>query len=187
VLEVEKSFLLVVDVQERLAPAVLDGARTIFACTQLIRAARKLEVPLLISEENPRGLGRTVGEIAALAGDAEIIDKVHFSCLADKDMRARIEAWQRPQAVIAGMEAHVCVLQTALDLLDDGYRTAVVADAVSSRTAANKQCALDRLAASGVEIVSLEMVLFEWLRTAQHPLFREILALIKLAPPSSAS
>jgi nicotinamidase-related amidase len=179
VLEADKSFLLVVDVQEKLAPATRDPAGTIGACTKLIAAARKLDIPLLVSEHYPRGLGHAVPEIVTLAGADTVLDKVHFSCLADEDIRARIEALGRPQAILAGMEAHVCVLQTALDLLDEGYRSAVVADAVTSRSIANKELALQRLAHAGVEIVSLEMVVFEWMRTSQHPAFKDVIALIK--------
>ncbi len=175
----DQSFLLIVDVQRKLAPETHDPQGTIAGCLRLIKAARILGVPVLMSEHYPEGLGPAVAELRALMPAGSVLDKVHFSCVADDDLKARIDGLERRQAVIAGMEAHVCVLQTSLDLLEDGYRVAVVADAVTSRDPLNKSLALDRMTQAGVEAVSVEMVLFEWLGTAQHPSFRDILALIK--------
>lgn len=178
-LKAAESFLLVIDVQRKLAPATYDPESAIKFCAALMQAARPLGVPMLVSEQYPKGLGATVDELAALAPNDAVMDKVHFSCLADEAIRGRVAGFERRQAVLAGMEAHVCVLQTALDLLDHGYKVAVVADAVTSRTPANKALGLQRLAHYGVEIVSTEMVLFEWLHTAQHPAFKTVSALIK--------
>jgi nicotinamidase-related amidase len=178
-LKAENSFLLIVDVQRRLAPATYDPEAAIKSCATLMRAARALNVPMLVSEQYPKGLGPTVDALAALAPNDATMDKVHFSCLADEAIRARIAGLERRQAVLAGMEAHVCVLQTALDLIEAGYAAAIVADAVTSRTPENKALGLARAAHRGAEIVSTEMVLFEWLRTAQHPAFKLVSASIK--------
>ncbi len=178
-LNADHSFLLIVDVQQKLAPDTDEPQRAIAGCRRLIQAAQKLDIPILMSEHNPESLGPIVTELRSLVADELVLDKVHFSCAADEDLKARIDALERRQAVIAGMETHVCVLQTALDLLEDGYRVAVVADAVTSRDPANKRLALERMVQAGIEAVSVEMALFEWLKTAQHPAFRDILALIK--------
>jgi nicotinamidase-related amidase len=136
-------------------------------------------VPILVSEQNPRGLGPTVASVRSLADDREVVEKMHFSCLGDDGFARRWRDLDRPQTVVAGIEAHVCVLQTALDLLAAGSRVFVVADATSSRSPDNHRAALERLRADGAEIVSTEMVVFEWLVRAGTPEFRELSALIK--------
>ncbi len=179
ILDREQSCLVVIDVQQRLTPAMHEPDTMIDNCAVLMRAASRLGVPTLVSEQYPKGLGATVPQLAELADAATIIDKVHFSCAADDRCRGWIEEAGRPQVVICGIESHVCVTQTALGLSDAGYGCAVVADAVSSRDPANRALALERLRANGVEIVATEMVLFEWLESAQDPAFKDVSALIK--------
>ena len=173
------SQLLVVDIQERLAPATAEPESVIRQAGNLLRAARILGVPHTVSEQYPKGLGGTVGQVADLADPDRIFDKLHFSCQADDRLAAQVAALDRPLVVVCGMEAHVCVLQTVLELLDARYRVSVVGDAVTSRTISNRDLALDRMRRAGADIVSTEMVLFEWLRTAGHPEFRDVSALIK--------
>ena len=120
-----------------------------------------------------------MGEIAELAPAGSIIEEMHFSCVADDAFDERFRELGRGQAVVAGMEAHVCVLQGAMDLLAKGYEVFVVADAASSRTPENAAAGLARLGAAGAAIVTTEMVVFEWMERADHPHFRELLALIK--------
>jgi nicotinamidase-related amidase len=177
----ERSVLLVVDVQEKLVGAMHDAAATIGNIVRLGQAAAALEVPALLSEQYPKGLGRTVAELTGFraSGGGSPVEKVHFSCLADDEYRDRLAALGRRQAVLVGIEAHVCVLQTALDLLEAGYAPFVVADAVTSRASASKALGLDRLRANGVEIVSAEMVMFEWLHTAQNPAFKAVSKLLR--------
>jgi nicotinamidase-related amidase len=175
----EKSVLLIVDVQEKLLPAMAEADLVVRGCATLLAAAQEMRVPVLVSEQYPAGLGGTVETLRAAAGDATVVDKVHFSCAADEDWMAAFSRLGRTQAIIAGIEAHVCVLQTALALLEQGIEVAVVADAVSSRRPGNKALALDRLRANGVEVVSVEMVLFEWMHSAQTPEFKAISKLIK--------
>ena len=187
----DSSQLLLIDIQERLAPATLDGARVVERAGILLDAAALLGVPYTVSEQYPRGLGPTVAAVREKADPERIFDKVHFSCQADDRLAAVLAETGaetgagtgaetgRRDTILCGMEAHVCVLQTALDLAEAGYRVHVVADAVTSRTAENRDLAVERMRAAGIGIVSTEMVLFEWLRTAGHPEFRAVSALIR--------
>ncbi len=175
----ESSQLLLIDIQERLAPATLDGDRTVQNAGILLDAAALLDVPHTISEQYPRGLGPTAAAVLEKADPARAFDKVHFSCQADDRLAGVLAAAGRPDVVVCGLEAHVCVLQTALGLMEAGYRVHVVADAIASRTAQNRDLAVERMRAAGVGIVSTEMVLFEWLGTAGHPEFRAVSALIR--------
>jgi nicotinamidase-related amidase len=155
------------------------GDACIARCAFLVRAARRLGVPVLASEQYPQGLGRTVPALAGLLDPAEVHAKLHFAGPADPALRAAIEAHGRDQVVLGGMEAHVCVLQTALQLKALGLEPIVVADAVASRDPVNRELALARLRANQVEIASSEMVVFEWLGQAGTPAFKELVALIK--------
>ena len=174
----EKSCLLVVDVQEKLAPAMAAGDKVIENIRVLMTAASKLASPILVSEQYPKGLGPTIEQIASLS-NGNALEKISFSCMADEGFAGKFHKLGRRQAVIAGIEAHVCVLQTAMQLLDRGCKVFVVADATTSRTVENHQLALQRLQAAGAKIVSTEMVLFEWLERADNELFKEISQLIK--------
>jgi len=178
-LDADKSVLCVIDVQERLAPATAEPDQVVERTALLMTAAARLDVPILISEQYPKGLGPTVETLSELAPAGAIHPKVHFSCTDDPGYRARLDGLGRGQAVLTGMEAHVCVLQTALGAQTAGYQVAVVADAVTSRDPANKAAALQRLAANGIEIVTAEMVVFEWLKAAGSDAFRELSKLIK--------
>ena len=175
----DTSQLLLIDIQERLAPAVLDGGRTVERAGLLLDAAALLDVPHTVSEQYPRGLGPTVAAIREKADPGRVFDKVHFSCQADDRLAAALAGTGRPEAVLCGMEAHVCVLQTALEMAEAGYRVHVVADAVASRKAPDRGLAIERMRGAGIAVVSSEMVVFEWLRTAGHPEFRAASALIR--------
>ncbi|HZH27144.1 MAG TPA: isochorismatase family protein [Azospirillaceae bacterium] len=173
----ERSVLLVVDVQERLAPAIHGGEAATRAIEVLMRAAARLEVPRLVTEQYPAGLGATVPALAALTAPHERMEKIHFSAVAEPEFLARLGP--RPDVVVCGFEAHVCVLQTTLGLLASGRRVCVVADGVSSRRPADAAAGLRRMAAAGAEVVTAEMVVFEWLRRAGTPEFKDLLRLIK--------
>ncbi len=174
-----RSCLMVVDVQERLAPAMANSAAVIRNSAVLMQAAERLQLPLLVSEQYPQGLGPTVPELRALTPAGAVHAKLSFSCADDPGLAARLAAFERPQVAICGIEAHVCVLQTALGLQAGGYQPSVVADATSSRTTANREAGLARLRDAGVTIVTTEMVLFEWLGAAGTPEFRELSKLIR--------
>ena len=172
------SVLVVIDMQERLVPAMQAPARTIRNARTLLRAATTLGVPVLLTEQYPEGLGRTVPEIASVA-PGEPLRKMHFSCMEDPGFDAAFRALGRRQAVLAGMEAHICVVQTAASLLEHGIEVFVVSDASASRTLDSERACIDRLAAGGAGIVTTEMVVFEWLGRAGTPAFKELLPLIR--------
>ncbi|MDD2868141.1 isochorismatase family protein [Neomegalonema sp.] len=175
----EESFLLIVDLQGKLMPAMRRGDQALEVSGRLIRAARALGVPVRISEHCANRIGPTEEGLRALARPEEILAKTHFSIADEPQALAELRALGRPLAVITGAEAHVCVLQSALGLKAAGFAPVVAADAVSSRFEADETAGLARLAAAGVPVVTSEMVMFEWTADAQHPAFREILALIK--------
>lgn len=205
-LELDDSQLLLVDYQARLMPAIHEGAAVLASAQRLARMARLLKVPTFITEENPSSLGATVPELQALLAQAgaKVFPKMSFSAVADglgellrpparapqgnaRSLPRHLQkpaqpASERCSIVIAGCETHVCLLQTALDLLDDEFEVWVVTDACGSRSERNRDAAFDRLAGAGAELVTTEMVAFEWLRSAEHPAFAEVLALVKAAP-----
>jgi isochorismate hydrolase len=178
-LEVESCGLVVVDVQGKLAQLMSEKESLFKNIRILIQAAQILEIPILWCQQVPEALGPTVPEIAQLLPDDKPIDKASFSCCGVEKFNVRLEALKRSQILLCGIEAHVCIYQTAVDLLSRGLDVTVVADAVSSRTTHNKQIALDRLAAEGAHLACTEMALFELLKTAQHPQFKPIARLVK--------
>ena len=205
-LDADDSQLVLVDYQVRLMPSIFEGDLVVDNAVRLARMAQAMMGPVWATEENPAGLGPNVPAVqtAIEAAGGKTLEKMHFSALAD----GLIE-WLRPPVrkppqggnarslpkhlqkaaaepeegrstiVIAGCEAHVCLMQTALDLLEEDFEVWVVTDACSSRSERNRDAAFDRLAGNGAELVTTEMVAFEWLRTAAHPLFKEILGLVK--------
>jgi nicotinamidase-related amidase len=174
----EDAALLIIDVQGRLAQ-LMHGRDELFeSLRKLARGARTLGLPLIWTEQNPAGLGPTIPELAELL-DGEPIAKFSFSCLGEQRVASAVRQHGRSQMLLAGIEAHVCVCQTALDLLEGGYEVHVVADAVSSRTARNRQTGLDRMRAAGAVITSVEMALFELLGTAEDARFRDVLGIVK--------
>lgn len=172
-IDTERSLLLVIDMQEKLMPAIHDHERVTANAVWLIRAAQKIGVPVAASELNPKGLGRTAQAIRALLPEGAIGPKNHFSCVADQFL-ARLPGADRQQVVVAGVEAHVCVLQTALELVEEGKEVYVVADCIGSRRDLDRDLAIARLRQEGARIVSREMVVFEWLGEAGTPLFKEV-------------
>jgi len=164
--------LLVVDVQEKLVAAVNDAPRLVASLKWLISAARLNGVPVVFSEQYPQGLGGTLPVLKAAAVDAPTVDKTSFSCVA-ADCLKGTAAETRPQVVVCGMEAHVCVLQTALEMQAAGKQVFLVADAIGSRSRDDKAAAIARMTAAGVTVVTREMALFEWMRDSRVPQFRE--------------
>ncbi|MBI3863531.1 MAG: hydrolase [Planctomycetia bacterium] len=173
-----ESRLLIVDVQEKLVPLIASAARMTSNCRRLIQGAKIVGIPVFATEQYPTGLGSTVGPLKELLG--EIPDKHRFSC-------AEILGWglaaeqadNRYQIVVAGIEGHVCVLQTVFDLLAAGYQVFVPADAIASRGELDWKIALDRMAAGGAVITTTESVLFEWCEQSGTPEFKQISHLIK--------
>lgn len=173
-LAADTSFLLVVDFQARLMPAIDRGPDAVANARRLLDAAGLFAVPVLFTEQNPDGLGTTVPE---LAGGHPVFHKMTFDAVRAPGFLDRIPPDR--EIVVAGCEAHVCVLQTVLGLLDAGRRVQVVSDAVGSRRPDNKAVGLTRMERHGAGIVTTEMAVFEWLGSAEHPRFREAIRLIK--------
>ena len=158
-------------------PAISGGEEVVANAGRLLAAAGRLEVPVLITEQNPKGLGPTVAELARPDGSLPVVAKMEFDACRAGGVLDALPAGHH--IVVAGCEAHVCVLQTVLGLLDRSRRVYVVADAVGSRRPENKEAALRRLERAGAEIVTTEMVIFEWLGTAADPAFKAVIALVK--------
>jgi nicotinamidase-related amidase len=178
-LESRRSLLLIVDVQERLAPAIPDAPRVVANAERLIQGARRLDVPVTATEQYTKGLGHSVGELRARLADDERFEKTCFDATREPGPRAHLAALGRDQAVVLGTEAHVCVLQTALGCLGLGLTPWVVADAAASRETMDRDLAFARLRQAGAQVVSTEMVLFEWLEQAATDAFRDLLPLIR--------
>lgn len=172
-LQREQSTLLLVDVQEKLAYAVHAAAKLIDHCQWMLRLAQDCHVPIVISEQYPRGLGPTLPGLLQTAGNTTRLDKTAFSCVAAGclDLPACSD---RKQIVLIGIESHVCVLQTAIELHAAGKQVFVVADAVSSRSPEDRELALARMRSTGIHIISREMVLFEWIRDSGLPHFKQL-------------
>jgi nicotinamidase-related amidase len=172
--------LIVIDAQERFRGAVENMDATGARIALLAKAAARLEVPALVSEQYPKALGLTLEDIrCSLPPDTQAIEKMTFSCADVPEWAAKLQGFtrgaKRDQLVICGVEAHVCVLQTALDLAQNADAAVyVVEDAVSSRRASDKQAALRRLESHGVQVVTAEMVIFEWLRKAGTQEFKDL-------------
>lgn len=171
--------LIVVDVQGKLAQLMHEKEILFKNIEILIKAAKILEIPILWCQQSPQSLGPTIPQIAELLADCEPIDKASFSCFGHENFKAKLAALNRTQIILTGIETHVCIYQTAADLLAEGCSVDIPADAVSSRTLANKKTALRRLTAQGANITSTEMALFELLKTAENPNFKQIAKLIK--------
>lgn len=169
----ERSFLLLIDLQAKLVPAIAEAEPMLANARRLKDAAALLEVPTLLIEQNPEALGSTVPDLAG--GDA--IAKMEFDLTQREDIVARIP--EGADVILVGCEAHICILQTGLSLKARGHRVHVVRDAIGSRRAANREAAVARLLAHEVDVVTTEMVIFEWLGSAKHPRFREVVRLIK--------
>ena len=178
VLSPDGAVLLLIDLQERLMPVIADHEVVVARAVRLAEAATLLDVPVRATEQNPAGLGPTV---PPLSGYPEaVLAKTSFSAAGDPGFAALLPAERAGgEVVVAGVEAHVCVLQTVLDLLAAGRRVVWAADATGSRDPADREVAIDRARRHGAEIVTSEMVLFEWLRDARHPKFREVHKLVK--------
>ncbi|HUT61259.1 MAG TPA: hydrolase [Phycisphaerae bacterium] len=177
-LEKTNTAFVLVDVQDKLLPVMHQRDALVASLAKLIDGMKALGVPIAWTEQYPQGLGPTVPEIAErLSG--EPITKTAFSCWGEPRFAEALSELGRKQIVLAGIEAHVCVHQTAMDLLAAGYEVQVVADAVSSRTEANRLAALGKLAAAGVAVTTVEMVLFELLKVAEGPAFKAILRIVK--------
>jgi len=178
-----RSHLLLIDLQEKLAPHVAGIDKVLEQCRRLAVSAVRLGVPVTISEHCPVRIGATVDTLRRAAGaDASVIEKVEFSCWRNGALKQRIAELKRAgrdEVVVAGVEAHVCVCQSVLDLVAEEFEVFVVADAIGSRQQETRDLAIGRMRRAGAAIVSQEMVIFEWLERADTAEFKDLLAVIK--------
>jgi len=172
-IDAERSVLLVIDLQAKLVPALADHDELVASVVWLMQIAQKLGVPVAATEQYPKGLGPLVPKVRKLLPPEAIAAKNHFSAVAAQCL-GQLPGQDRAQVVVVGAEAHVCVLQTSLELLEDGKEVYVVADAVGSRHPRDREIALTRMRDEGIRVVTREMVAFEWLAEAATPIFREI-------------
>ncbi|MCX7117652.1 MAG: hydrolase [Legionellales bacterium] len=173
-LDKDKSGFILVDVQEKLTPLVLNATALVQRCEWLMRLVKAMDVPMLVSEQYPRGLGKTVESLQVLMKGVPSIEKVHFSCYREPKSISLWEDLGRKQVVLAGIETHVCVLQTAMDMHALGFDVFVVADAVSSRHEVDHRYGLKRMKQAGIQLVTAEMVFFEWVGQAGTPEFKSL-------------
>jgi len=186
--EIQNCCLIVVDVQGKLARLMHDKDTLFKNIEILIKSAKILNIPILWCQQCPESLGPTIPQIARLLSGIEPINKASFSCCGSDQFKTRLtelaqkhvpECLCRGQILLCGIEAHVCIYQTAMDLIGQGYEVEFVSDAISSRTAENKQAAITKMTAAGAKLTTTEMALFELLKTADHPQFKQIAKLIK--------
>ena len=178
-LKTHESFVLVIDVQEKLAPAIQGIDQVRKNITSLLTAAGRLAVPVVVTEHCPDKIGHTVAPLKDLVNADAIVHKRRFSAQSEAPIADRFASLDRNKVVVTGTETHVCVLQTTLDLKAAGYHPHLVVDATSTRYQQDKDTAIRRMQAHGVELVTLEMVLFEWLEQGDTDRFRELFPLIR--------
>ncbi len=178
-LKAEKTILTVVDVQGKLAHLMHEKEALFENLRKVIRGIQVLGIPIIWVEQNPKGLGPTIPEIADLLSDVQPIAKLSFNCCRNDYFVQALKATARDQVLLAGIETHICIYQTAIGLLSQGYEVQVVTDAVSSRTAQNKEVGLQKMRDAGVSLTSTETALFELLEVAEGERFKEILKIVK--------
>lgn len=180
--QAEKSILLIIDIQSKLTATMADSdvSAMVQNSGRLLESAAILSLPVFVTEQYPKGLGPTAPEVQVkLPKDTRVFDKTGFSCCAAEGFTQALTQSGRTQIILVGMETHVCVLQTALDLKQKGFQVFVVEDAVSSRANEHKLNALERMRLAGVTLTNHESVMFEWLRSSSHTDFKEISGLLK--------
>jgi len=178
-LAADKCVLLVVDIQEAFEGHISELERVIKCSKIMIQAARLLNVPIVVSEQYPKGLGRTLAPIQDILGDCYYYDKVTFSCCQDDSIKKALQKSGRSQVLIVGIETHICIMQTAYDLLVMQMQPYIAVDAVGSRRESDHQVALQRLQEDGVILTTTEAAIFEMTGSAKHPAFKEISKLVK--------
>ncbi|WP_162200132.1 hydrolase [Kiloniella spongiae] len=178
-MSVDDSVVVVIDVQERLAPAIPELQAILKANELILKTASELSVPVLVTEQYPKGLGHTVEQLRDFYAEKNVFEKISFSSAGCASFMTALKETGRRQVIVTGIEAHVCVQQTVLELLADRFDVFVVADAIGSRVDDNRKLALERMIRSGAEVVSSEMVMFEMLKKAGTPEFKKLSNLLK--------
>jgi nicotinamidase-related amidase len=180
VLDRADSVLVVIDVQEAYRGVTVEHERMVRGVRRLIEAAKILDIPILATEQYPKGLGHLVAEVAeSLPAGLEVVEKLSLSCYAEARFAGRLDGFKRRQVLVCGIETHACVNQTAHDLLDRGYAVHIPFDATSSRFEHDYRVGWEKIIGSGAVPTTVEMACLEWIRTAQAPEFKAIQKLIK--------
>ncbi len=178
-IELNQSAGLVIDIQEKLFPHMAQNEELLRRTSILLEGLRVLNIPLIVTEQYPKGLGPTIQPLTGLLKDEQVHEKISFSCCGDPAVMDQIQALDRDILIICGIEAHVCVLQTVVDLLEQGYRPVVVEDCISSRNPADLRVAVERMRSEGAIISTSESILFELARVAGTEQFKAISRLVK--------
>lgn len=175
-LDTNNSILVIIDIQEKLVKAASNGEKTIINTSKISQAAQILSIPVIITEQYPKGLGATVESITG--SDAFIMEKSSFSAFKEPEFEQKINSLNRKQVILCGIETHICVLQTAIDLCKNGYEVYVLKDCVSSRSEEEQNSGLELLKQYGIKVITVEIALFQWLKSSKHPQFKDIQKLI---------
>ena len=175
----ENTMAILIDIQERLLPAMSDNKKILSKAQILVNGLNELNIPIIVSEQYPKGLGRTVEELQSILGNVNYYAKTAFSCYNDKSILNEIKKQNKKNIILFGIEAHVCVLQTATDLLQNGYNVILVEDAIGSRNNENKNTAIKRFISEGGILTCVESILFEFVGDAKAREFKAISKLIK--------
>ncbi len=178
-LKLENTAVVIIDMQTKLWNVMSDKDTLLANVQKLVKGIQVLGVPIVLTEQNPQGLGPTMPELMQLMPDVKPLAKFCFSCHQDQNFDQTIFKLKKQQLLICGIESHICVYQTTLDLLSHGYEVQVIADAVSSRVPLNRDITLTRLQSEGAKLTTVEMVLYELLQTAENPKFKEMLKVVK--------
>jgi len=178
-LNAEQTVCAIIDVQGKLAQLMADKEDLFANLKRLIQGAKVLDIPTVLTEQNPDGLGPTIAELAPLLSEVTPLPKFSFSCWGEPAFQEALAGLNRRQVLIGGIETHICIYQTTLDLIREGYEVHIVTDAVSSRARSNRELALEKMKDAGARLTSVEMALFELLKTAEGPRFKEILKIVR--------
>lgn len=168
------SYFILIDVQEKLTPLVQNSALLLKRCERILMLAQHLQYPILISEQYPKGLGKTVKQLTENLSTAVFFEKIYFSAAKDNNINAYLQKESPKQLILFGIEAHVCVLQSAIDWQEQGYQVFVIEDAISARHTADLTCAIRRLSQSSIQLISAEMLFFELLQKAGTEKFKQL-------------
>jgi nicotinamidase-related amidase len=187
-LDIDRAFVLVIDIQEKLLPLIRGHDRLVAACRKLLAGTRIFEIPVLATEQYSQGIGHTDASLQTSLEEsrAKVVEKMTFSAWAEQAVREAILEIDRPQAIVIGIEAHVCVQQTVLDLVSRDYDACVCADAVGSRGRMDYEQALSRMRQEGAWVTTVESVLFELCQRCDTPRFKAMSRIIKASPPQDA-
>jgi len=175
----EQTLLIVIDAQEKLVEVMDKKEQLVQNIQTIIKGAKVLDIPIISIEQYPKGLGSTVSEIKECISDNNPIEKDTFSCCQNNQFITTLESYNRKQILVAGVEAHICVYLTAIELIEHGYEVEVITDAISSRTEYNKKIAIEKMISKGIGITTVEMVLFELLKLAKGDIFKQVMKIIK--------